>query len=136
MAVTANSIITPQTPRAGTALCTTLNSTYSATPTNSQVLITAGANGARVVRVTAIPLETVSDTQLQLFRDGDGSGTIKRFFRSAKMTAHTMAQTTEAPVTDFGYSDDNPLILAAGEKVYAAIGATKNIALSAEWADY
>ena len=136
MAVTANSIITPQAPKAGSALCTTANSTYTSSPTNTQVLATAGANGARVTRVTAIPLETVSDTQLQLFRDGDGTGTTKRFFKSAKMAAYTMAQTTEAPVTEFGYSDDNPLILAAGEKLYAAIGATKNIALSAEWADY
>lgn len=136
MAVTPNSIVTPQTPKAGNCLCTTQNTTYTSSPTNTQTLITAGAFGGRVVRITAIPLETVADTQIQLFRDGDGTGTTKRFFKSAKMPSYTMAQTTEAPVTDFGYSDSNPLILAAGEKVYAAIGATKNIALSAEWADY
>jgi len=136
MPVTPNSIITPQAPRAATALCTTANSNYTATPANTQVLVTAGANGGRVVRITAIPAETVADTQLQLFRDGDGSGTVKRFFRSARMSAYTMAQTTEAPITDFGYSDENPLILAPGEKLYAAAGATKNIAFNAEWADY
>jgi hypothetical protein len=135
MPVTPNSIVTPQGPKSGGALCTTANSNYPA-PTNTQVIATAGANGARLTRASAIPLETVTDTQLQLFRDGDGSGTTKRFFRSARMAAYTMAQTTEAPITDFGYSDDNPLILAPGEKLYAAIGATKQIAFNTEWADY
>ena len=91
------------------------------------LIATAGANGARLTRASAIPLETVSDTQLQLFRDGDGTGATKRFFRSSRMAAYTMAQTTEAPATDFGYSDDNPLILAAGEKLYAAVGATGRV---------
>ena len=135
MAVTANSIITPQTPKAATAEVTTGNTNYD-TPGNTAVLITAGANGARVTRVSAIPRETVADTQLQLYRDGDGSGTNKRFFRSAKMASYTMASGTEAPITDFGYSDDNPLILGAGEKVYAATALTKKITFNAEWADY
>ena len=135
MPVTPNSIVTPQGPKSGGAVCTAANTNYSA-PTNILVIATAGANGARLTRASAIPLETVADTQLQLFRDGDGSGTTKRFFRSSRMAAYTMAQTTEAPATDFGYSDDNPLILAAGEKLYAAIGATKQIAFTTEWADY
>lgn len=135
MAVTPNSIITPQTPRSGSALCTTANTNYTA-PTNTQVIATAGANGARVTRVSAIPLETVTDLQLQLFRDGDGTGGTKRLFRSAKMAAYTLAQTTEAPTTDFGYSEDNAIVLAGGEKLYAAIGVTKNVAFNAEWADY
>ena len=136
MAVTANSIITPQTPKSGMAACTTANTTYTASPTNTQPLIAAGVNGARVTRIAAIPLETVADTQLQLFRDGDGTGTSKRFFNAAKMLAYTMATGTAPAVTDFGYSDDSPLILAAGEKVYAAIAISKNISFNAEWADY
>lgn len=135
MAVTANSIITPQGPRAATAEVTTGNTNYDA-PTGTAVLVTAGPNGGRLTRITAIPRETVADTQLQLYRDGDGSGTNKRFFRSARMAAYTMATGTEAPITDFGYSDDNPLLLAPGEKVYAATALTKKITFSAEWADY
>ena len=135
MAVTANSIITPQTPKSGTAEVTTANTNYD-TPGNTATLISAGANGARVTRVSAIPRETVNDTQLQLYRDGDGSGTSKRLFRSAKMASHTMATGTEAPTTDFGYSDDNPLILAAGEKVYVATALSKKITFNSEWADY
>jgi hypothetical protein len=134
MAVTANSIITPQTPKANTAEVTTGNTNYD-TPASLGTLITAGANGARVTRISAIPRETVADTQLQLYRDGNGGGT-KRFFNSAKMSSYTMATGTAAPTTDFGYSDDNPLILAPGEIVYCGIALTKKVTFSAEWADY
>lgn len=136
MAVTPNSIVTPQAVKSGSAACTTANTTYTTSPSNTVALITAGANGARVTRVSAIPLETVADTQLQLFRDGDGTGTTKRFFDSKKMASYTMATGTAATPTDFGYSDANPLILAPGEKVYAAVAITKAITFSAEWADY
>lgn len=139
MAVTANSIITPQTPKAATVVATAANSDYDDVPANAAgALITAGANGARVTKLYAIPRATVTATQLQLYRDGDGSGAAKRLFDSALMAAYTMAQTTEAPTTDFGYSDDNPLILAAGEKVYPAIGVALagGVVFVAEWADY
>lgn len=139
MAVTPNSIVTPQTPKTGTCVCTTANSNLTDTPTNTQVLFTAGANGARLTRVAAIPRATVTATQLQLFRSSDG-GTTKRFFDSKLMAAYTMAQTTAATPTTFDYTDDNPLILAANEVVYAAIGVTPassgTIGFHAEGADY
>ncbi len=135
MAVTANSIITPQTPKANTAEVTTGNTNYD-TPASLGTLITAGANGARVTRITAIPRESVADTQLQLYRDGNGSGTNKRFFESAKMATYTLTSATEVPTTDFGYSDDNPLILAPGEVVYCGTALSKKITFNAEWADY
>lgn len=135
MPVTANSIVTPQTPRAATAEVATANTSYDV-PVNTVVLAVAGPNGARLTRITAIPRETVADTQLQLYRDGDGGGANRRFFRSARMPAYVMAVSTEAPTTDFGYSDDNPLILAPGEKIYAAAAISKKLTFSAEWADY
>lgn len=137
MTVTANSIITPQTPRAATAVAATANSTYSDTPTNTVALITAGANGARITKLTALARATVTATELQLFRSLD-AGTTKRFFRSKLMAAYTVAQTTENVATDFGYSDDNPLVLGANEVLYAAIGVTLGggIVFSAEGADY
>ena len=137
MPVTANSIITPQTLKSGTAVCTTANSNYSDTPTNSQVLVTAGANGARLTKITALARATVTATELQLYRDGDGTGTLKRLFGSKAMAAYTVAQTTANAATDFGFSDANPVILAAGEKLYAAIGVSNTgIVFAAEWADY
>ena len=137
MPVTANSIITPQTLKSGTAVCTTANSNYSDTPTNSQVLVTAGANGARLTKITALARATVTATELQLYRDGDGTGTLKRLFGSKAMAAYTVAQTTANAATDFGFSDANPVILSAGEKLYAAIGVSNTgIVFAAEWADY
>lgn len=137
MAVTANSIITPQAIKSATAVCTTANSTYTDSPTNSAALVVAGANGARVTRITAIARATVTITELQLYRDGNGTGTNKRLFNSKQMPAYTVAQTTGNTPTDFGYSDDNPLILAPGEIVHVAIGVSNTgIVFSAEWADY
>lgn len=135
MSGTANSIITPQGPRSSNALVTTANTTYSTTPTNSVALFTAGANGARITRIGAIPQATVTASQLQLFRSRD-AGTTKTFFASVLMAAYTMATTTAATPTDFGYSDDNPLILAPNEVIYAAAAVTQNVAFNAEGADY
>ena len=132
---TANSIITPQTPRAAHAVCTTANTVYGSTPTNTVLLVTAGPNGARLTRLKAIPQATVTATQLQGFRSLD-AGVTKRFTDSALMAAYTMAQTTAAPVTDFGYSDDNPMILAANEQLHVAVGVTGTVTFEAEWADY
>jgi hypothetical protein len=135
MAGTANSIITPQTPRSNNASVTTANTTYSTAPTNTVVLFTAGVNGARVTRLSAMPQATVTAAQLQLFRSRD-NGTTKYFVNSALQAAYTMATNTAAPVTDFGYSDDNPLILAANEVLYVGSSITQNVTFNAEGADY
>lgn len=136
MAGTANSIITPQTPKAAHVVTTTANSTYTTTPTNSVLLMTAGANGARLTRLHGIPIATVTTAnQLQVFRSID-TGTTKHFADSAVMATYTMAQTTAAPKTDFGYSDSNPMILAPGEQLYVATGQTQSVDWVAEWADY
>jgi len=136
MAVTANSIITPQQPQAANvALSTSANTNYTA-PTNTTLVMTAGANGARVTKLKAVPCATVTATQLQLFRSTD-AGTTKRFCSSALMAAYTMAQTTQAAQTDWGYSDANPLILKAGEQIYMAVGVGGvQINVEVEWADY
>jgi len=136
MAVTPNSIVTPQTPKsAAVALSTSANTNYTS-PTNTTLVLTAGSNGARLTKLKAVPCATVTATQLQLFRSSD-SGTTKRFASSALMAAYTMAQTTQAAQTDFGYSDSNPLILGASEQLYVAVGVgSVQINVEAEWADY
>lgn len=136
MAVTPNSIVTPQGVRSNVANLTTANATYTTTPTNSVLLVTAGANGGRLTRLAAIPTATVGTAnQIQLFRSLD-NGTTKYFADSALMGTYTMAQTTEAPTTDFGYSDSNPMILSANERIYMAEGQTVGVVVVAEWADY
>lgn len=136
MPVTPNSIVTPQAPQANTAALTTANSTYGTSPTNSVLLVTAGPNGGRLTKLQAIPTATISTAnQIQLFRSKDG-GTTKFFADSALMATYTMAQSTEAPTTDFGFSEANPLILAPNERVYMAEGQTAGVNVVAEWADY
>lgn len=135
MAVSANSIVTPQTPKAGSASVTTANTTFSTSPTNTALLITAGTNGARVTRIEAIPLETVTANALQIYRSAD-AGSTKYLVRMRAGGSDTVSGTEPAAEVDFGYSEDNPLILAANERIYVATGITKNYHFNAEWADY
>lgn len=138
MAGTANSIITPQAPKSASVVqAFTANTTYTSTPTNSILLVTAGANGSRLTKLRAIPTATVTVTQLQEFRSLD-TGTTKKFSNSVLGASggYTMAQTTAPPIADFGYSDDNPKFLAPGEQLYVAAGVSGSWAFEAEWADY
>lgn len=136
MSTTPNAFISPQTIKTSTAVCTTANTNYTDTPTNTALLWTAGANGSRITRITATTRATVTATELQLFASSDG-GTTKRFFDSRLMNAYTVAQTTGQIRTDFQYGEDYPLILAANETVYAAIGVSQTgIVFRAEGADY
>jgi hypothetical protein len=139
MTVTANSIITPQGPKSAIANLPAgaTNSTYTTSPTNTVLLVTAGPNGGRLTKLQAIPCANVGTAdQIQMFRCVDGVGTVKFFADSALMATYTMAQNTEAPTTDFGYSDDNPLILQPNERIYMAQGQSVSVNVIAEWADY
>lgn len=137
MAVTPNSFASPQTLQTAYAVTDTANTTYSDAPTNTQVLVTAGANGARVTRLTSIPRATVTATMLQLYLSKD-SGTTKRLINSKLMAAHTVAATTAITQTDWGYAEDNPLLLEAGDTLYVgqAVSLAGGISHMAEWGDY
>lgn len=134
MAVTPNSIVTPQTPRSQQAVCTAAKTTYG-DAANLVTLFVAGGNGARITRLWTVPRATVTATQLQLYKGQAGSPVL---YKTGVMAAYTMAQTTECPVTDFGFSEDNPLILDANEELSCAIGVALagGIAFHAEGADY
>lgn len=123
MALSPNSIITPQTPIGATAVATTANPTYTDTPTNTVQLLAAQTNGARIQKITALARATVSATELQLYVSADG-GTTKRLIMSKLMTAYTVAQTTGQTAIDFGYSDSSPLILSSLESLWVGIGVT------------
>jgi hypothetical protein len=124
MAVTKNSIITPQTPKSWTALTTTANTDLTATASGATLLITAGANGARVTVVNARPIATNTLTALQLFSSKDG-GTTRRLIKTKAMAAYTVANTTEIPEVDFGYSDELPLTLEADEQIFVGNAVTQ-----------
>lgn len=136
MAVTPNSIVTPQTPKSNAVGVTTANTTFTTSPTNTGLLITAGANGARVTRITATPLETVTANNLQAYRDVATAGVSKYLFNSQTGGSDTVSGTDGPTTVDFGYSDDSPLLLQPLERVYVATGITKAYNFAAEWADY
>ncbi len=121
MPVTPNSLVTPQAPITGTGVMTAAQTSYGDTVSNAVQVLPSQTNGARITKVTAIPRATVSATQMQLYVSSNG-GTTLRLINTALMAAYSMAQTTQAPVTDFGYAEVAPLILAAGESLWMASG--------------
>lgn len=137
MAVTPNSIVTPQGPRSANAICATANTDYSDAAANAVKLLAAGPNGGRLTRLQAIPRATLSAMQLQVFRSTDGGAT-RRLFRTQLAPAQTMSATTEMAISDFGYSDANALMLSADEELYVGIGvaAASGVCFTAEWGDY
>lgn len=136
MAVTPNKIIYPQAQKTAQAITTAAKTTYN-DATNAVLLATAGANGSVLVRLTAIPRATVTDTQLQLYISKN-SGTTLSLVNTAKMAGYTMAQTTAALQTDFGYTAALPLRLESGDQLYVAAGVALagGIVFTAEYQDY
>jgi len=136
MAGTANSIITPQTPKSAVVNTATAQATFppTTTPSNTVLLLTAGANGGRLTRLQACPQETATANNVQLYRSSN-AGTTKFYANGVTLTA-TVSATAAGTPADFGYSDDNPLILAANEALYVAVGIAKSVNFIAEWADY
>jgi len=136
MAIT-NTAAFAQTAQTGTAIVVGVDDLTSA-PANTVILGTAGADGAILTAVTAIPRATVTASSLHLFISKDG-GTTKILLDSALMAAHTVAGTTAVPVTTFtAYSEDEPLRLNAGDQIYAgsAVALAGGIAFTAEWSDF
>lgn len=134
MAVT-NTAAFPQIPKTLTAIVTAADDLTSA-PANTVLVATAGANGAELSTLTAIPRATVTASSLHLFISRD-SGTTKLLLNSVLMAAHTVAATTAVPVTDFGYTEDAPLLLGATEELYfgSGVALAGGIAGTAQWVD-
>lgn len=135
MTTTPNSIITPQTPKSNAVLVSTANTNFETPTAVGAALVTAGANGARVTRITAMPVESTAAVGVQqVYRDA--AGATKYLFNAVANTNDTVSATDAPVLIDFGYSDTNPLILSAGEHIYPATSIAKKFVFSAEWADY
>lgn len=115
MAVTPNSIITPQKPCGGSVALAAAANTNLVTPTNTTLLFDPGADGARLTKVEFTPTASQVATQLQLYADKSGA---KRLIRAKAMPAYTLSTTNDIPVVDFGYSDANPLTLDPNETLH------------------
>jgi hypothetical protein len=137
MAVTPNSIITPQTPKQAVNVNTTAETSY-VTPVNTALLFVAGANGSRVTKITSTPRVTVTATNLLLFTNAAPSNTTLFLIDSVLMAANTLATTTATPKTDWGVSDTTPLYIAANASVYVAaqVAFANGIVTKVEYADY
>jgi hypothetical protein len=127
-----------QTPKTATAVATGAVGSFAGdTPTNVVLLMTAGADGAILTKLTAIPRATVTASSLLVFISKD-SGTTDRMIDSALMAAHTVATTTAIPVTSFSYSESAPLRLEAGDQVYVGsqVALAGGIVFKAEYTDF
>lgn len=129
-----------QTSRTGTAVATAaLGGLATDAVTGSALLATAGADGALVTRVTAMPRGTVTPTSLRLFVVKASAPTIYRPVDSELMAAYTNAATTATPETNFSnIALESPLRLEAGDKLYAGIEVAlpAGVSFFCEWADF
>lgn len=121
MAVTANSIITPQTPISRTAVAATAEVAFTA-PTVTVTLLDRAdnTNGCRVTRLYAIPraaVATAYNCQVYAY-----DGTSKILIDSALTSVHTPGASVANAKTDFGYSEDNAFILRSGWGLEVAVG--------------
>lgn len=134
---TANSIVTPQVPKAWKAVCTAAETAFHA-PTNVQVLVdeTVDNTAHRITSLYAVARAAIGSTcNCQLYWK---VGTAYTLIDSAEMAVHTPGASAKSQKADFGYSDLNPLILPAGVGLAVAIGigVTNGVAFTARGGGY
>lgn len=135
MTVSANSIVTPQTPFSRVVASATGNTDFTSPATATLLDCNDNTNGARITRLVVIPLATVtSASNCQVYAT---DGTDIFLIDSALMASgSTPGAAVANPKTDFGYSEDAPLILRAGWGLKVAPGQSQNVAFRCEGAFY
>lgn len=126
-----------QTPKTAVAVCATaVTGLTGLSPTNTVQLMTAGAEGAIVTRLRAIPRATVTATALYLFLSKDG--TDKYLILTKLLPAVTVDSTSDNPSVDFDFSETEPLRLEAGDQLFVGIGVSVGggIAFSTQFSDF
>lgn len=127
-----------QTPKTATAVATGAATVGTDSPSNTVLLMTAGADGCIVTSLTAIPRATVTASSLLLYISKD-NGTTQRLIDSELMAAHTVATTTAIPETTFSrISESAPLRLEAGDRLYVGsqVALAGGIVFKAEFTDF
>lgn len=127
-----------QTPQTASAVSTTAVGSLSTTaPTNTTLLVTAGANGALLTGLTAIPRATVTASSLVLFTSTDGGAT-KHLFASVLMPVQTVSTTAEIAKTSFSFTEAEPRRLKADEQIYigSQVAQASGIVFNATWTDF
>jgi len=126
-----------QTPQTGFAECTAV-ATPADDTANTILIGTAGADGALLTRLSAIPKATVTGTVLLLFISQD-SGTTQHFVDAELLVAQTVDTTTAIAEYNFAnISEDTPIRLKAGDELYVGItvAVAGGIGFTAEWTDF
>lgn len=134
-----NTAVFAQTPRTSTAVTTAAcGSITTDTPTNTALLMTAGADGCIVTRIMAIPRGTATASGLALFLSKD-SGTTQRLIDSELLPAQSVSTTTAIAETSFvNYSESRPLRLEAGDRLYVGsqVALAAGVVFRAEYTDF
>lgn len=108
----------------------------TSTITGAVAVATAGANGAVVTRLTAIPRASVTANSLLLFLVKASAPAVYNLIDSELMATYVLAATTAIPETSFGnISNDTPLRLEMGDTLYVgAQGAlAAGIVFTCQW---
>lgn len=128
-----------QTPKtADAAVTAALGNLGTDAPTGLSLLMTAGANGCIVSRLSAAPRGTVTASGLCLFLSRDNGVTV-RLKDSVTMAAQTVAVTSGITPTIFpNYAETKPMRLAAGDKLYVGsqVALAAGIVFSVEYTDF
>lgn len=126
-----------QTNKTATAVVTAAATVADDNPANTVLLLSAGAEGTLLTKLSAMPRATNSATNLLLFLSKDGGAT-KRLIDSRLMSAATVSTTAAIPQTGFPFSELAPLRLEANDKLYvgAMVALTQGIVFKAEYTDF
>lgn len=137
MALT-NTAVFAQTPKTATAVATGAATVSDDAPTNTVLLVTAGADGCIVTSLVAVPRATVTASSLCLWLSKDG-GTTKRLIDSELMSAYTMSTTTAIPETIFAnISESSPLRLEGTDRLYVGsqVALASGIVFTSEYTNF
>lgn len=125
-----------QAPKTATAVVTAaVGNLGTDAPTGLVALLTAGANGTIVTRLTAMPRASLLSASLLLYLSKDG--TTMRLIDSETMAAQTFGAGAGIAETTFAnYSETRPLRLAPGDMLYVGCQIAANIVFRAEYTDF
>lgn len=128
----------PQTIKTKAVKLTSANGGTRAAPTNLALLAEAGADGALLSRLEALAQGDTTATEIQVYSSTD-NGASYTLVRSVIMSPQTASVTTPRASAKFeDISENAPLYMQGGERLYATLGAGQaaGIAIRASWANY